>query len=79
MEDSFLVMANVTAMKYEIQKVLDTATTGETALEKYMNNINKNILYHFIIIGMNTRKGLDGYKVMEAIRDYEKKNKVPRT
>ncbi|KAL4483421.1 hypothetical protein ABPG73_000970 [Tetrahymena malaccensis] len=79
MEDSSLVQMNIAFMKYEIPKVLESTTNGEATIEKYMTNIKKNILYHFIIIGMNTQKGLNGYEVLKAIRDYEKENNAPRT
>lgn len=39
MEDSSLVMLNISFMKYEIPKVLETATSGEATIEKYMSNI----------------------------------------
>ncbi|EAR98614.2 response regulator receiver domain protein (macronuclear) [Tetrahymena thermophila SB210] len=79
MEDSFFSLMSISQMKSDIPKVVESTTTGEATIEKYMNSIKKNILYNFMIIGMNTNKGLNGYEVLKTIREYEKENNVPRT
>lgn len=80
MEDSSLVMMNISYMKYDCPKKLETCTSGEQTFELYKKLITeKNTLYHFIMLGINMQKGLDGNDVMRMIRAYEKENKLPRT